>query len=315
MAPLSDNARGALFMMVSMAGFVCNDTMLKLTSDELTLYQAIFLRGLMASSLIAALALMRGELFHRVAREDRPILAFRMVGEIGGTICFLTALFNMPIANATAILQAMPLAVTLAAALFLGEQVGWRRYAAIAAGFAGVLVIVRPGTEGFNAYAFWAIAAVFFMVIRDLTTRSLTSAMPSTFVAFSTAVSITVVGGAVSMFQPWGTLTPGNLGLLALAAVFLFTGYLFIVLAMRHGEVGFVSPFRYTILIWAIILGMVFFGEMPDAWMLTGSLIVVATGVYTFYRERMLKRRARAFEGAPRPGIAVPRPGGSSAAE
>ncbi|HUF87164.1 MAG TPA: DMT family transporter [Thermohalobaculum sp.] len=306
MPPLTDNARGALFMMVSMAGFVCNDTMLKLASAELTLFQAIFLRGIMATGLIAALALLRGELFHRVERRNVPILGLRMLGEIGGTICFLTALFNMPIANATAILQAMPLAVTLAAALFLGERVGWRRYGAICAGFAGVLIIVRPGTEGFNAYAFWAVAAVFFMVLRDVTTRQLTRAMPSTFVAFSTALSITLVGGVVSLFQPWGTVTPASLGLLALAAVFLFTGYLFIVLAMRHGEVGFVSPFRYTILIWAIILGMVFFAEMPDAWMLAGSAIVVATGVYTFYRERIRARRTRAAEASPRPELAAP---------
>ena len=151
MSPISENARGALYMMVAMAGFVCNDTMMKLASAELTLFQAVFLRGLMASALMAALAVARGELMHRVAPVDRRTLALRAVGEIGGTICFLTALFNMPIANATAILQAMPLAVTLAAALFLGERVGWRRYGAICAGFVGVLIIVRPGTDGFNA--------------------------------------------------------------------------------------------------------------------------------------------------------------------
>lgn len=305
MPPLSDNARGALFMMISMAAFILNDTMMKLVSDELTLFQAIFLRGIGATTLIALLALARGELIRRVEARDRRTLAFRTLGEIGGTICFLTALFNMPIANATAILQAMPLAVTLAAALFLGEPVGWRRYTAIAVGFVGVLVIVRPGTEGFNVYSFWAVVAVFFMVIRDLSVRRLTHAMPSTFVAFTTALSITMVGGLVSLTQPWGELTLANLGKLGLAAVFLFIGYLSIVLAMRHADVGYVAPFRYTILIWAIILGIVFFGEVPDAWTLTGSAIVVGTGVYTFYRERVQLRRARAAEALPRPEIAA----------
>lgn len=317
MPPLSDNARGALFMMVSMVGFVCNDTMIKLTAGELTLYQAIFLRGIGTSALMALLALSRGELIRRVAPADRPVLALRVMGEIGSTLCYLTALFHMPIANATAILQAMPLAVTLGAALFLGEKVGWRRYSAIGVGLAGVLIVVRPGTEGFNAYAVWAVVSVVFGVMRDLTTRRLTRETPSSFVALCTAVAITLVGGAVSLTEPWGTVTPGNAGLLALAAVCLFTGYLFIVLAMRHGAVGFVSPFRYTILIWAIILGLAVFGDVPDVWMLTGSAIVVGTGVYTFYRERMPGRRMRAALASTRPEVAAParRGGGSAAAE
>jgi len=182
--------------------------------------------------------------------------------------------------------------VTLGAALFIGETVGWRRYSAISIGFIGVLVIIQPGSDGFTAYSLWAVGAVFFFVLRDLTTRRLPRGIPSIFVALTTGIGITVVGGLVSTIQPWGTVSGHALALLAAAAACLVVGYLFNVMAMRHGEIGFVSPFRYTVLIWAIMLGAVVFGDMPNAMMLAGSTIVVVTGVYTFYRERLLAHGA-----------------------
>lgn len=292
MAPLTDNLRGALYMMACMAGFVFNDALMKTLAGELSVFQAMFLRGLVASALVALLAAQRGALWPRIGPGDRRMVAQRLLGEIGGTVCYLTALFNMPIANATAILQSMPLAVTLGAALFLREPVGWRRYSAIAIGFAGVLVIVRPGAEGFNTYALWALVSVAFMVLRDLSTRRLSREIPSIFVALTTAIGITLSGGAVAAFQPWNPVTAETMGILALAAVFLFFGYLFSVMTMRHGEIGFVAPFRYTILIWAIMLGIVVFGEYPSLPMLAGSAIVVGTGAYTLYREQRLRRAA-----------------------
>ncbi|HSF96988.1 MAG TPA: DMT family transporter [Thermohalobaculum sp.] len=302
MAPLSDNMRGAVYMMVCMAAFVINDALMKSVSGGLTVFQAMFLRGIAATTLVGLLAAYKGALLHRPAPGDGRLLVTRLVGEIGGTICFLTALFHMPIANATAILQSMPLAVTLGAALFLREPVGWRRYLAIAIGFSGVLVIVRPGAEGFNTYALFAVTAVAFMVLRDLSTRRLSRSVPSLFVAFTTAAAITLTGGAVSAFQPWPEVPMTTVGTLAVAAGFLFVGYLFNVMTMRSGEIGFVAPFRYTILIWAILLGVVVFGEIPDSQMLAGSAIVVGTGVYTFYREQRLRIAERRGAKALAPG-------------
>lgn len=292
MGPLSDNLRGALFMMASMAGFVVNDTLMKLASAEVDLFQAILMRGLLASVLIGALAARRGALRFRPRGRDRGRLALRVAAELGATTCFLTALFNMPIANATAILQAMPLAVTLAGALVMGEKVGIRRYSAIAIGFAGVLMIVRPGAEGFTVYSLWALGAVAFLVVRDLVTRSFSRDVPTTFVALCTTVAVTLMGGAVSLFQPWADVSGATLGLLAAAAVFLLIGYSFGVMAMRVGEIGYVSPFRYTVLLWALILGFTVFGERPSALTLAGAAIVVATGIYTVQRERRLAAAA-----------------------
>lgn len=294
MTPLGENMRGAAFMMLSMAGFSLNDAFIKTVSGELPLFQAVFLRGLMVVALVGALGWAQGALAWRPGRRDRALIGWRSLAEIGGTFCFLTALFNMPIANASAILQSVPLAVTLAAALFLGEPVGWRRYLAIGIGFCGVLVIVRPGAEGFNAYALWAVATIGFIGVRDLTTRSLSPGAPALAVVFATATAMTLAAGLASVVTGWAAVTPGHLAALAISAVCLLIGYVFGVKTMRIGEIGFIQPFRYTLLVWAMLSGIVLFGEWPDVWMLAGSAIIVATGLFTFYRERALGRQHRA---------------------
>jgi len=194
----SENHRGAFLMSASMAAFVFNDALMKTVSGEVGLYQAIFVRGVIVSILVGVVALYKGALRPRLSTADWRMMALRSVGEVGSTLCFLTALFHIPLANAIAILQSMPLAVTLAAAVFLGVPVGWRRYAAIAVGFMGVLLIVQPTGEGFNRYSLLAVAAVLFLVLRDLSTRQISAKVPSVFVAFSAAISVMLVGGAIS---------------------------------------------------------------------------------------------------------------------
>ena len=203
------------------------------------------------------------------------------------TSFFLTALFNMPLANAVAIIQAASLGVPLCAALFLGDQVGWRRYLAIGIGFVGVLLIVRPGGAGFNIYSIFALAAVASIVLRDLMTRQISRAVPGLGVTVMTSLAITTLGAA-------GTAVGGSVALsvpivttLAASSVFLLVGYYAGVEAMRVGEVGAVSPFRYTNLIWALVLGLLVFGDFPDMLTIIGAVIIVASGLYTLHRERM----------------------------
>jgi len=294
MANVSDNFRGAALMSASMAGFVLNDTMVKLVSDNLSIFQVMFIRGLFATFLIGLIAWHRRSLFPVIKKADWRLLTYRFAGEVGATLCFLTALFNMPLANATAILQSLPLAVTLGAALFLGNTVGWRRYLAILVGFCGVLIIVRPGSEGFNGYSMGALAAVVFIVLRDLATRQLSVRVPSIFVAFLASAGITIAGLILSPIVDWKPVGARELQFLGVASLFLIFGYLFGVMAMRVGEISFISPFRYTVLIWAIILGAIVFGDIPDGWTLLGSAVVVVMGIYTFYRERKIQRLGRA---------------------
>ena len=308
---LSENTRGALYMMASMAGFSLNDALIKSVADDLPLFQAVFLRGLVATALIGLLAASQGVFRFRPGRHDRRMIGQRAFAEVAGTVCFLTALFNMPIANATAILQSVPLAVTLGAALFLGEQVGWRRYLAIGIGFLGVLIIVRPGSEGFNAYALLALAAIVFIVLRDLSTRSLTPDAPASYVVFLTSVAMTAAAGLAAAATDWRPFTHVHMLTLAGSGFALLLGYVFGVMTMRIGEIGFTQPFRYSLIVWAILAGIVMFDEWPDGWMLAGTAIVVATGMFTFYRERGLGVRRPPAPLAP-PG--PPGPGGPASA-
>lgn len=289
----SDNVRGAGFMAISMALFVLNDTLMKLASEHFSLFQAMFLRGIVASTLIGIIAWHQKAFAYSISPRDRRLLILRIFGEVAATVTFLNALFNMPLANATAILQSLPLVVTLAAALFLGETVGWRRYGAIIIGFLGVLLIVRPGSEGFNIYSCSAIASVVFITIRDLATRRLSTSVPSILVSFWAALMVMLTGAVLSPTMDWKPVETTGLFYIFTAASIVVFAYLFSVMTMRVGEISFVSPFRYTVLIWAIILGYVVFGEVLDTWTMTGTAIIVATGIFTFYREhKLLKSRA-----------------------
>ena len=289
----SDNLRGAFFMALSMAGFVFNDTMIKIVSGELALFQVVLVRGLMASVLMFAVAWYMKGLSYRLPRRDIWVILWRTIGEVGATFCFLTALFHLPIANLTAIMQALPLAVTLAAAVFLKAQVGWRRYVAILVGFVGVLIILRPGTSAFNLYGLWGLGAVCFVVLRDLSTTQLSRETPSSFVALVTTIAMTVVAGIMTLItQEWAPMDGSSFGFLAGAAGFLLVGYIASVTAMRVGEIAFVSPFRYSVMIWAILIGLFVFKDPMDFWTMVGTAIVVGMGIYTFYREGRVARKA-----------------------
>ncbi|HRD78230.1 MAG TPA: DMT family transporter, partial [Hyphomicrobiaceae bacterium] len=169
-APAS-NLRGIAAMLISQAAFIANDTMIKLAADQLPAGQAIFLRGLCTCALAIMLVWLTGALAYRVHPQDRPLLGVRVIGELGSTYFYLFALFNMKIGDATAIIQFVPLAITAGAALFLGEAVGWRRWLAALVGFAGVMIVIRPGSSAFNAWSLLAIVCLFSVVGRDLFTR------------------------------------------------------------------------------------------------------------------------------------------------
>lgn len=290
----SDNLTGALLMMASMACFVLNDTFMKALAGEIPLFQLLFLRGVLTSIAVAVMAWRMGALRTRLPRRDRVLVFWRSVAEVGAAYFFLTALFNMPLANVTAILQALPLTITLGAALFFGEPIGWRRMLAILVGFIGVMLIIRPGTEGFTIYSLYGVAAVGFVTLRDLTTRRLSSDTPSIFVTLLTSIVIMVVFGLASLPSDWALMNARAYGFTFGAAVLIIGGYLFSIMVMRVGEISFIAPFRYTGLIFALVLGWVAFGDWPDPLTLLGAAIVVASGLFTLYREAQQGRRARA---------------------
>lgn len=294
--PLSPNLRGATFMVVSMAGFTVNDAITKTMVETMNMAQVMLVRGLFATTMMGLLAWSQGALA-RPGQAMHPMVALRSTCELGGTLTFLAALAHMPLANVSAVLQALPLAVTMGAALFLGEAVGWRRWLAICAGFAGVMIIVRPGFEGFSAYSLLAMVCVVFCAARDLATRRIPHEVPTMLVSTVTAAIVTIAGGVLIVpFGGWSPMTAGETGLLAAAAVLLLFGYQFIIMAMRIGDISFVAPFRYTALLWAILLGYLVFSDVPDTAMIAGSAIVVGSGLYALYREHIVGRRKPAAE-------------------
>lgn len=289
-APAHGNLRGIVAMIASQASFIVNDALIKLATRELPGGEAIFIRGVMAFLMTLSTAAALGLLGPWPSRGDWPRIAARNVGEIGSTFFYLFALFNMPIADATAILQFLPLAIMAGAALFLGEPVGWRRWTAALVGFAGVLVIIRPGMEGFTAWSLLALAGVLFSTLRDLSTRGISTRYPTLLLVVFSAATVTVAASTFALFESWIWPGPKSIALLAGAALFLIGGYYFIVDAMRHGEVAVVAPFRYSVILFAVIAGIVLFGEWPDVTALAGSIVVCGAGLYTFLRERALKR-------------------------
>ena len=290
--PLSDNLRGALYMTIAMAAFTINDSLMKAATStlHLPLWQAIATRGLLTLGPLILIGRMTGGIRFRMPRRDAVAVGLRSIGEVASTLTFLAALVHMPLANLSAIMQSLPLAVTLAAWVFLKEPVGWRRLLAICVGFGGVMLIVRPGPSGFDHWSLLALVSVAFVVLRDLSTRQLTKAVPSSTVAIAASASVTATALVLSLIEGWVTPSLGQMALLAGAAASLVVGYNYVVMVMRVGDLGFVAPFRYTSLLVALVLGWLVFGTFPDMLTLAGAALVVGSGIFTLWREQRVRR-------------------------
>ncbi len=285
MTSLQANLRGISMILLSSLVFILNDTLIKLASERLPTGQILVMRGGVAFLVILAILFATGA--HRQWRLVlHPLVFWRTVGEVSATILYLYALFHMPIANISAVNQIVPLMTTAAAALFLGEVVGWHRWTAIAVGFVGVMIIMRPGLDGFDAYALAALGSMAFITLRDLVTRKFPLGIPTLLVTTVTAGAVTVAGFSISFSETWLVPTTHEWTILTGAACLLLVGYGTIILAMRGGSMAVIAPFRYCIIVYAIVLGFLVWGDIPDLHTIIGTAIVVATGLYSIHRER-----------------------------
>lgn len=291
----SENMRGALVMVLAMAAFTINDSLVKATGGALPLSQLLVVRGVITAGLLTLFAMRMGGLRLQLARSDMLLVLVRTLSEIAAAYFFLTALLHMDFANVTAILQVLPLTVTLGGALLFRESVGWKRLGAICAGFIGIMMIVQPGGDGFSLYSLYALAAVVAVTLRDLATRRVSSAVPSITVTLAAAYGVVLFAGVESLVSgvPWVALDARLWGLVVGAAVVLIFAYWLSVQAMRVGEVSFVSPFRYTAILFALFIGWLFFDEWPNSLALFGAVIVVASGLFTLWREQALRQKSR----------------------
>ena len=289
MASHSDNMRGAAMMAGSMACFTINDAFLKTLSEAMPLFQVLLLRGCLTSAFMIGLAVWMGLHRVQVSRRDAVRIGVRTLAEAGAAWFFITALFHVDFANVAAIMQSLPLTITLAGALFLGDKVGWRRWAAILVGFAAVMLIVKPGGDGFTIYSVYVLASVACVTLRDMMARQVSAQVPSLLIAVVAAVGVTLFAAVGSLFVEWKPLTTGAGFSVMGSTIFVIGGYILSVQSMRNGEISFVAPFRYTSLLVALVIGAVVFGTFPDVWTLIGAAIVVATGLFTLYRERVAR--------------------------
>ncbi len=283
-----DNLRGAAFMVISMALFSVEDAIIKHLSTTLPTGQILILLGLGGGTAFALLLQIRGERFLDPAFFN-PAILLRNLGELTGTIFFVTALWLIPLSTASVILQAQPLVVTAGAAMFLREVVGWRRWTAVAVGFAGMILILRPGAAGFDPAAIFAVLGVLGLSLRDLATRRVRAAVSSVQLAAWAFFALIPAGALLLPFTAAPVLpTAGEAGLIGCIIGIGMVAYMCITRATRIGDVSFVAPFRYSRLIFALIVGGIAFGERPDAFTLIGGALIIGSGLYTFFRERRL---------------------------
>ena len=283
------NRVGVLAMIGAMGCFVVNDALVKYASQTMPATQLIFVRGVMASLLVLAVAQAMGAT-RRISEIARGWVAVRAMVDAIATMLFLVSLFHLPLANATAINMASPLIITVLAAALLGERLGPLRWVAIGVGFLGVLLIIQPRAEGFNVYALVCLSSTVLLSVRDLMIRRVHAGMPSILITLSTTVAVMLLAGALSFIEGWRPFNAFELGLLAVAAVFLATAYYLIVISTRRGDLSLTAPFRYTALLFATIGGFAVWGDTPNALAWCGIALVIASGIYVL----RASRRARA---------------------
>lgn len=273
--------------------FTINDATVKVLLRTAPVGEVLFARGVMTCLLVGTVLAAMGHFVDLRLTMNRLVLA-RSTLEALAALLFTSALIHMRLAELSTIVLVSPLIITALAVLFFREAVGWRRWSAITVGFIGTLFVVKPTPSAFDAWAVLGLLCALASASRDLITRQLRRGIPSIIVSFMSAVSVTLAGALVGFWEDWRTLVWSEIGLLAVSAVFMAAGNYLVILAFRDGEISVVSPFRYSLLVWAGIAGYVVFGELPDRWAICGALLIVGSGIYALHREGVRRREAAA---------------------
>ena len=282
---ISENTKGAFLISLAAACYVMSDIFMKFLSSEISMFQITFLRGLLVTFFLLSYCYISKASFFIREWKDRFVIGIRSILEVIMTYTFLAALFNMNVANANAILQLIPLMVLLGSFAFLRQSPKTHEWIAVLVGCLGAVIVIRPGALDFNFYTIHALVAVFCLTARDLLTVRLNKKIPSNIVAFYSALMLTLASFLLSK-EPvhFGDLS--NSLFILYTAIFVSIGYIASVAAMRFGDVTFVSPFRYTALLWAMAMGFIFFQEIPKFTTLLGGLIIILAGTYIFYKSK-----------------------------
>ena len=286
---ISENTKGAFLISLAAACYVMSDIFMKFLSSEISMFQITFLRGLLVTFFLFSYCYMSEASFFIKEWRDRIVITIRSILEVIMTYAFLAALFNMNVANANAILQLIPLMVLLGSFIFLRQSPKTYEWIAVLVGCFGAVIIIRPGASDFNFFTVHALVAVFCLSARDLLTVRLNKNIPSNIVAFYSALMLTMVSFLLSEDTHLFEKVDNSL-FIVYTAIFVSIGYTASVSAMRYGDVTFVSPFRYTALIWASVMGFIFFGEIPKFSTLFGGSLIILAGIFIFYKSKDNKK-------------------------
>ncbi|MGI9521918.1 MAG: DMT family transporter [Hyphomicrobiaceae bacterium] len=289
----AEQAIPAIACMVGAVAFLtASDAIIKSMSSTYPVGQLLFIRSIFVWPWIFLFAIRQGGLSALRIKSAKGH-GLRGLLVIGSTFLFVTGLQFLPLATAISAIFMGPLFITAMAPFVLSERVGWRRWLAVLVGFAGVLIMVRPGTEAFQWAILFPIAGAMCGGLRDLITRRISQA-ESTLAMLSITTIVIMLAGIASIPFGWSEFRINDLMKFALSGSLVCGGHYLMIDAFRRGEAGLVAPFKYTSLLWAIIIGYIAFGELPDGWTLAGATIIVLAGLYVFYRETKLRHRKAA---------------------
>lgn len=288
-----NNFKGSVFMILAMFAFTLEDFFLKKATKFVPLGEILIICGLLGVIFFLGCSFIAKQ--NIIYKESlSAILIVRSIFEISGRVFYALAIAMMPITNASAILQATPIVVVLGAVIFLKEKVGWRRWGAILFGFFGVLLIIQPGAEGFNIFSIFAVLGMIGFAGRDLATRMSPSNMSNFQLGTFGFLMVFISGILITLFNlfifpsnaVWINISAKNLGVIIANGVAGIIAYQCLTIAMRNGDVSFVTPFRYVRVLFALFFGVILLGEEPNILVLSGSLVVVLSGIYIILRRR-----------------------------
>lgn len=287
----STPAKGIFYLLIGGLCLTMQDGMVKWLTGSYPVGEILALRGSFA--MIFAIALVSRQGGMAALRLPHAKAQWLRVGSVVlGTFCFVTATKYLPLATALTITFAGPLIITAVAPHFLGEQVGWRRWCAVGAGFVGVVIILRPGFGSFEWAMLLALTVAFTVTVRDVVTRMVATDSSSAGMLFYVLLSVTVAG-FMTLPLGWNMPTMAHWGLFALTGAMIGFAQLLMIIAFRHTEASLLAPFKYAGIVWATIIGFMVWGDLPDNWEIAGSSLIVASGLYILHRETLSRRRAR----------------------
>jgi drug/metabolite transporter (DMT)-like permease len=283
---MSANLRGILAVLLASTAFVLNDALIKLLSAELPPSEIIVLRGILATLMLVAGVVALGAV-RPISLLFEPMMLLRVASAATATLFIVLSLGRLPLATVTVVLQVTPLAVVAGSSILYGDKVGWQRWAAALTGFLGVILIVKPGGGSFGPAVFVLLTALLFTTTRDLTTRGLSHDIPSVFVAAGSSAAIVLAGVVLAPFDDtWKMPSTWAWGTMTISAACLFVANTFMIMALRTGEIAVVAPFRYAPVPLAVMLGYLWWGDLPDTLGFVGTGLVLGAGLYTLHRER-----------------------------